>query len=322
MQRRQLGRTGIEVSEFFFGAGAIGGIGSSPTTRGRGLSTDEGLTRIDEAVEIGITVLDTANTYAGGESERVVGRWLNEREREDILIATKVGNLAEPGQHAVSLRADHIARQLAESVRRLGKVDLYLSHAPDADTPLAETLDAFAAAAGDGTIRAYGCSNVDVRDLEALLITADRLGVPRPGWVQNGFSLVAREDERDLLPLLRSEGLGYTPYSPLAGGILSDRYLHGEEPAPGSRLDVAAPMYADAMTESNLVAVRALAALARERDISTSALALAWLRWHPAVTAPIVSPRTSAQWTAVTEALEVDLDDETGQRIGDLFPAS
>lgn len=141
MREITLGTTGIAVSEFFFGAGAIGGIGSPPATRGKGLTVDEGLTRIDEAVDLGIRVLDTANTYAGGESERTIGRWLDERERDDVLIATKVGNLAEPEQREVLLRADHIERQLAASIRRLGKVDLYLSHAPDVSTPLGETIE-------------------------------------------------------------------------------------------------------------------------------------------------------------------------------------
>lgn len=319
MREIELGTTGITVSEFFFGAGSIGGIGSPAATRGRGLTIDEGLTRIDEAVELGIRVIDTANTYAGGDSERTVGRWFDERQRDDVLVATKVGNLVEPEQRAVSLRADHIARQLALSIRRLGRVDLYLSHAPDETTPLGETIEAFAAAVDARQIRAWGCSNVDVWQLEALLIEADRLGLPRPGWVQNEFSLVTRGDERDLLPLAASEGLGYTPYSPLAGGILSDRYLDGNEPVPGSRLEVAGGMYADALTDENLASVDTLRGLARDLGLGTASLALAWLRAHPGVTAPIVSPRTSDQWRAVSEALEFELDDALAQQVGDLF---
>ena len=321
MKAVRLGSTGIDVSEFFFGAGAIGGIGSAESTRGRGLTVDEGRQRLDEAYAMGIKVIDTANSYAGGESERTVGRWLSDTGA-DVVVTTKVGGRVEPGQHDVSLRADHIGRQLVRSIERLGRVDLYLSHGPDESTSVAETLSAFAAAQQAGLIRAFGCSNVDAAQLEELLRTADRLGIQRPGWVQNGFSLLARQDERDLLPLVRSEGLGYTPFSPLAGGLLSDRYLSGAPPEPGSRIDVAGVMYADANSAENLERVAELAVIARKMGVSTSALALAWLRSHPAVTAPIVSPRTAERWTAVREAVVRDLDGEIMERISDLFPPS
>jgi aryl-alcohol dehydrogenase-like predicted oxidoreductase len=319
MRQVTLGTTGIEVGEVFFGAGAIGGIGSSTATRGAGMATDEALERLDEAYELGIRVIDTANSYAGGESERVVGRWREERERSDVLVETKVGNVVEKGQSGIDLSAAHIERQLALSRSRLGSVDLYLSHAPDPSTPLEETITAFAAAIDAGTIRAYGCSNLTVRDLEAVLTAADRTSLPRPGWIQNGFSLVARGDERDLLPLAIGEGLGYTAYSPLAGGVLAGRYRLDEEPAAGSRLAIAPAMYADALTERNLDRVALLGGLARERGLSTAGLALWWLLQHPSVTAPIVSPRRTSQWDAVTEALALGPDADLFEQLGALF---
>ncbi len=319
MRQVELGTTGIPVSELFFGAGSIGGIGSSLATRGSGMRTDEALERLDEAAELGISVIDTANSYAGGESERVVGQWREERERADVLVATKVGNVVERGQTGIDLSAAHIARQLALSRSRLGRVDLYLTHAPDPSTLLEETLTAFATAMDAGEITAFGCCNLDVRDLEQVLNAADRASLPRPGWVQNSFSLVARGDERDLMPLAQGEGLGYTAYSPLAGGILSGRYRVDEEPAAGSRLAVAPAMYSDAFTEQNLERVVLLGALARERETSPAALAIAWLLWHPMVTAPIVSPRTTAQWDAVIQALELEVDDALAEQVGAIF---
>jgi 1-deoxyxylulose-5-phosphate synthase len=316
-----LGTTGIEVSEFFFGAGGIGGIGSSRAAVGRGLTLQQGLDRMDEAWERGIRVIDTANSYAAGASESAVGRWLGEREPDGAIVATKVGFPVDPGRDRVDLSAAHIARQLATSVRRLGRVDLYLWHAPDPETPLVETIGAFASAIESGTIRAWGVSNVTPRDLEAVLSTADDERLPRPGWVQNGFNLAMRGDERDLLPLVRGERLGYTPYSPLAGGILSDRYLKGAEPVPGSRIAVARGFYADYLTDAVLDRVQALSDMARDYDVSTSGLALAWLTRHPDVTAPIVSPRTAAQWQAVDEAVELELGDDDLDRIGALFPS-
>ncbi|WP_210506279.1 aldo/keto reductase [Naasia sp. SYSU D00057] len=319
MRKVQLGRSGIEVTELFFGAGGIGGIGSSLATRGKGLTLAQGVERMDEAYDLGIRVVDTANSYAGGRSEEAVGRWLGEREPEDELVATKVGGLVEPGQDRIDLSGAHIGRQLAASIRRLGRVDLYLSQGTDPSTPLAETLAAFAAAVEARTIRAYGLSNVTPRQLEEVLSVADRERLPRPEWVQNSFSLLVRTDERDLLPLAAAEGLGYTPYSPLAGGLLSDRYLHGAEPKPGSRIALAGAIYAQVNTPGGLERVERLAARARDFDVSTAALALAWLRRHPHVTAPIVSPRSSGQWDAVHEALALDLTDGDAAGIAELF---
>jgi aryl-alcohol dehydrogenase-like predicted oxidoreductase len=319
---RELGRTGITISEFIFGAGAIGGIGSSPATRAHGLSPDEGRARLDEAHDLGITVIDTADAYGGGESERTVGRWRAEHHADGTLVATKVGNAVRPdGTVGVDLSPAHIARQLAQSIDRLGRVDLYLWHAPDPATPVEQTVAAFTQARAEGRIRAYGVCNVTAAQLEEVLAVADRAGLDRPGWVQNGMSLLARSDERDLLPLLAAEGLGYTPFSPLAGGVLSDRYLDGRAPAPGSRIAVAGDRYYPGLhTEPNLARVARLREVARGRGVSVSGLALAWLRAHPLITAPIVSPSRAAQWQAVREAVALELSDEERAGISAIFP--
>jgi aryl-alcohol dehydrogenase-like predicted oxidoreductase len=324
MRQVELGTTGLEVTEFFFGGAAIGGIGSAPSRVGLGMTTDEALERLDEAHELGIRVVDTANSFAGGQSERVIGRWREERERGDVLVSTKVGNVVERGQDGISLAADHIERQLALSRSRLGTVDLYLTHAVDAYTPLEETLTAFAAAIDDGQIKAFGCSNLTVHEAEAWLLAADRAGLPRPGWVQNEFSLVSRTGERDLLPLLAGEGVGFVAYSPLAGGVLSDRFLGADleslpQPPAGSRLAVAPAMYTGAFTLQNLARVASVERIARDCDVSIAALALAWLRHHPLVTATVVSPRRTKQWDAVTEALGTDLDGDLAERISAVF---
>jgi aryl-alcohol dehydrogenase-like predicted oxidoreductase len=269
---------------------------------------------------VGITVIDTADAYAGGASERAVGDWHRTREPDGMLLQTKVGGATGPGDRSVNLSREHIDRQLARSIQRLGRVDLYLSHVPDPQTPLAETLEAFAAARDAGLIRAFGMSNVDAALLEQLLLTADRTGLPRPQWIQNGLSLLNRSDEKDLLPLVTSEGIGYTPFSPLAGGVLSDRYLDGAGVEPGSRIAIAGSLYYRGMhTAANLARVSALRDFARERGVSVAGMALAWLRAHPAITAPIVSPSRPDQWQAVREALTEDLSQEDFARIGAIF---
>ena len=320
MDALPLGNTGIKVSRVIYGAGSIGGVGGATATRGQGISAGQGLARLSEAYELGIRAIDTADTYGGGESESTVGRWLAERQPGDVLIQTKVGGTAHPGQPGTDLSGPHIERQLAQSIRRLGRVDLYLSHAPDPRTPAGETMTAFAAAQEAGLIRAFGVSNVDARLLESFLEAAARNGLPRPEFVQNGLSLLNRDDEQDLLPLVAAENIGYMAFSPLAGGVLSDRYLDGAAPVPGSRIAVAGNRYYSGMhSPENLTRVARLRDLARERQISTAGLALAWLLAHPAVTAPIVSPRTEEQWQAVREAIDASIDASTSAAISAIF---
>jgi aryl-alcohol dehydrogenase-like predicted oxidoreductase len=320
LDTRPLGRTGIRITEFIFGAGAIGGIGGAAATRGLGLSVEQGLDRLAEAHAEGLRVVDTADSYGGGESERTVGRWLAERQPAGVLVQTKVGGLVRAGQSGVDLSAAHIETQLAQSIQRLGRVDLYLSHAPDPHTPLEQTLTAFAAAQAAGQIRAYGVSNVDAPLLESLLRTAAEAGLPRPEFVQNGFSLLNRDDEAGLLPLVQAESLGYLAFSPLAGGVLSERYLDGAAPAAGSRIAVAGDRYYTGMrTQANLDRVARLREVARDKGISVAGLALAWLRAHPARPAPIVSPSSQTQWQAVREAIATDLDDEDFAAISAIF---
>ncbi|MDM4762919.1 aldo/keto reductase [Galbitalea sp. SE-J8] len=317
MRQVELGRTGVRVTEFMFGAGTIGGVGSPAATRGRGLSEVEGMVRLDEAFDRGIRVVDTANSYAGGVSEEVVGRWLE--RHDDVLIETKVGNLAEEGQTAVDLSRAAIERGARRSRERLGRFELYLVHALDDSTPDEEWIDAMTEQVEHGPVHAWGVSNVGAAELERILAASARLGVRGPGWVQNGFNLLQRDD--DVQALCASELLGYTGYSPLAGGLLSDRYLDGREPEPGSRLDVAAGAH-PSRTPDLLGRVARLDALARELGTSAAALALWWLRWHPLVTATLVAPRRTAHWADVDAALSRDDDPALRRSIDDIFDSA
>ena len=171
-----------------------------------------------------------------------------------------------------------------------------------------------------GRIGGYGVSNISVERLEEILGVADAQGLHRPITVENRLNLLDRKDEAALLPLVEAEGLGYTPFSPLAGGVLSERYLDGAAPEEGSRIAVAGDVYYKGFhTPENLEKVSALRGVAGELGVGVSALALAWLRDHHGVTAPIVAPRTAGQWDSVVEAGLIRLDDGTHARIGSLF---
>jgi 1-deoxyxylulose-5-phosphate synthase len=318
VDRRPLGNTGLTVSRVLLGCGSIGGIGSPAVTRGRGLSPEEGLEQIDTAVAMGINTLDTANSYGGGVSEQVVGHWIASHPDADVLVATKVGNLVRPDQQGIDLSPAHIAEQVSASRARLGRIDLYLSHAPDPGTPIEATLEAFAAVLENGQARAIGGCHLTAADLETALDAAERLGLPGYQWVQNEYNLLTRDDEGDLLRIVRERGLGYTPFSPLAGGVLAGRYRRGAAPPPDSRMAII-PSYLPDLDEPMWDALEALDDSARRRGVSVAALALAWVLTAPDVTAPLIAPRRPGQFADVQQALEIKLDEDDRAELAALF---
>jgi aryl-alcohol dehydrogenase-like predicted oxidoreductase len=306
-RREQLGR-------FLLGTGGIGGIAGA-TGPGLGLSDSEGLALIDRAVREGFKVLDTADMYTGGNSERVVGTWNRAHPAAGILIQTKTGITPD----GPDLSPDRVTRQLEHSIAVLGRVDIYVAHQVDPGTPWAESLPVFSRAVENGTIRAYGLSNVDGEALAFALETADRLRLVRPELVQNQYSLLARGDEQDVLPLVQSEGLAYTPFSPLANGLLAGRYSNGERPAPGSRASVAsrsAHLLGDPRTVARL---REFDRIAETQGVTPAGLALGWILNHPVVTAPIVSVSKESQWQGIHEALTLRWTDALGELLDKVF---
>src|SRR5215207_7696568 len=208
MQHRALGRSEVEVSRIILGCGNFGGIGSSPAFFGAGETESEAHALMDAAWEAGVTTFDTADAYGGGRSESYIGSWLRSKGpevRERIVLTTKTFNPMAEGEDN-GLSAERIRRQIQGSLTRLGVdgVPLYLAHAMDPNVPVAETIGTFAELVNDGTIRAYGGSNVDAAWLEEAL----RHG--RPDWAQNSYSLLEREDADEAIKICIRDGLGYT----------------------------------------------------------------------------------------------------------------
>jgi aryl-alcohol dehydrogenase-like predicted oxidoreductase len=319
---RELGRSGVAVSRVILGCGNVGGIGSAPELFGvAGESEEEALELLDAARELGITAVDTAPSYGGGRSERAVGRWLASEGRPMAVVTTKVfwsvtGDPADRG-----LAPERIRRELAGSLERLGleRIDLYMTHEPDPDTPLADTLACLSELAGEGLVGAYGLSNVDGAYLEeALSLSADR-GWTRPEWVQNAYSLLDREADRDVLPLCAREGLGFCAFSPLGGGWLTGKYHRGEPYPEGSRMTLRPGPYRDLEDDAVFDALEAFASEARGRGVEPAALALAWVLGHPAVTAAVVGPRRPAHLSFVVPALELSLAPADRDELAALF---
>jgi aryl-alcohol dehydrogenase-like predicted oxidoreductase len=317
MQHRSLGRSGVEVSRIILGCGNFGGIGSSPAFFGAGETEGEAHALMDAAWEAGITTFDTADAYGGGRSESYIGSWLRSKGaevRERIVLATKTFNPMGEGEDN-GLSAERIRRQVEASLTRLGvdAVPLYLAHAMDPEVPVAETIGAFNELVGDGRIQAYGGSNVDAAWLEEALRHGD------PAWAQNSYSLLEREDENEALRICIREGLGYTPYSPLAGGWLTGQYRRGENPPAGSRMTLRPDAYLHFQDDRVFDALEAFEERARERGTSPAALAIAWLLGDPNVTAVIVGPRRPDQLRPALEALDLDLSPSEREQLAALF---
>jgi aryl-alcohol dehydrogenase-like predicted oxidoreductase len=317
MQHRALGRSGVEVSRIILGCGGFGGIGSSPAFFGAGETEGEAHALMDAAWEAGITTFDTADAYGGGRSESYIGSWLRSKGpevRERIVLATKTFNPMAEGEDS-GLSAQRIRRQIQGSLTRLGVdgVPLYLAHAMDPEVPVAETIGTFAELVDEGTIRAYGGSNVDATWLEEAL----RRG--RPAWAQNSYSLLEREDEEEAIRICIRDGLGYTPYSPLAGGWLTGKYRRGEEPPAGSRMTLRPDPYLRFQDDRVFDALEAFEERARARNTSPAALAIAWLLGDPNVTAVIVGPRRAEHLGPALEALDLQLSPSERDQLAALF---
>ena len=295
MDHRLLGSTGVEVSRIILGCGNFGGIGSAPEFFGQGESDAEAAAIMDRAWELGITTFDTADAYGGGRSEAAIGAWLRTRGVRPTL-ATKTFNPMGPGEDH-GLAPARLRRQLASSLERLGveRVDLYLTHEPDPEVQLGETLDALDELVAAGQIGAYGGSNVDG--------TVLREAAGRYRWVQNSYSLLERGDEAEVLPLCAADGLGYTPFSPLAGGWLAGRYRRGEEPPSGSRMAQRPGPYEHLRRAEVWDGLEAFEARAADAGVEPATLALAWLLSDPRITAVIVGPRRPEQLEPAVRAL-------------------
>jgi aryl-alcohol dehydrogenase-like predicted oxidoreductase len=306
MERAYL--AGVAVSRVILGCGNFGGIGSAPAFFGQGETREEAFALLDAAWEAGITTFDTADAYGGGRSETYLGEWLASRRPAGAVITTKTFNPMAEGADR-GLAPDRIRRQLESSLRRLGveRVDLYLCHDWDPDVPVGETAGVLDELVAAGTIGAYGLSNVDGRQLR------EALGVGDFRWVQNSYSLLDREAEREVLPLCREHGLGFTPFGPLAGGWLAGRYRRDAPPPPGSRMTLRPEPYEHLRTAAVFDRLERLAALG---DPAT--LALAWLFAQPDVTAVVVGPRRPEHLAPALAALRTPVD---AAALGELFPS-
>jgi aryl-alcohol dehydrogenase-like predicted oxidoreductase len=287
MEYVNLGQTGIKVSRICLGCMTYG------TSKWRAWVLDEAASRpfFRQAWEGGINFFDTADMYSDGASEEVLGRALRELAipREQVVIATKVFNPTGKTPNEKGLSAKHIRHAIDASLKRLqlDHVDLYQIHRFDSTTPIEETLEALDAVVRAGKALHIGASSMFAWQLAKMLHTSERLGLARFVTMQNHYNLVYREEEREVNPLCRDEGLGLLPWSPLARGFLAGNRRPSDrgETSRAKTDDFAHSMY---YSDADFAVVDRLSAVAKSRGVSNSQVALAWLMHQPEVTAPII----------------------------------
>jgi aryl-alcohol dehydrogenase (NADP+) len=313
MRYVNLGRTGLRVSRICLGMMTYG------TPKWRAWVLDEETSRpfIRRALEHGVNFFDTADMYSLGVSEEVTGRAIKEfGSRDKVVIATKAYYPMSDDSNDRGLSRKHLMKAIDNSLRRLGTdyVDLYQIHRWDADTPIEETLTALHDIVKAGKARYIGASSMMSWQFAKALYIADRKGLTRFVSMQNHYNLVYREEEREMLPLCREEGIGVIPWSPLARGFLAgNRRSPADADTPRGRTDT----YGHGMyyaPEDFTVADRC-AEVARDHGVKPAQIALAWVLRQPGITAPIVGASKMEQLEQAIGALDIELSDEDAQRL-------
>ena len=315
MLYRTLGRSGCAVSALALGT----------MTFGREADELESHTQIDRFVEVGGNLIDTADVYADGASEEIIGRWLSKKQpadRDRVVLATKGRFPMGDGPNDVGLSRRHLAAALDASLRRLNveRVDLYQVHAYDPLTPLEETLRFLDDAVHAGKVHYVGLSNFTGWQLQRAVDLAEFRGLTRPVTLQPQYNLLAREIEWEVVPAAEANGLGLLPWSPLGGGWLTGKYSREEAPTGATRLGENPDRGVEAYdrrgrTERTWDVVDAVRAIATAGSNTMAQVSLAWLLARPAVTSVILGARTLEQLDDNLAAVDVQLSAEDIERL-------
>jgi aryl-alcohol dehydrogenase-like predicted oxidoreductase len=314
MRYRPLGRTGINVSEFCLGAMMLGDWGNTDESECHRM--------VHRALDAGINFIDTADEYAFGGSEEIVGRALKGR-RDDVVLATKFNHQMRPGLNTLGNSRRWIVTAVEDSLRRLGTdyIDLYQAHRPDPSTDIDETLGALSDLIHQGKVRAIGTSAFPAEQLVEAQWVSERRGRERFATEQLAYSILSRHAEAGVLPTAERYGIGVLVFSPLNGGWLAGKYRRGEPASPDSRA-AKHPAYFDhgdeAIAGRKFDAVEQLEVVAKDAGLTLLQLALGFVVAHRGVTAAIIGPRTYEQLEQQLGAADVTLDSDVLDRIDEI----
>lgn len=305
MEYVKLGNTGLDVSRICLGCMGFGV--AERWIHQWVLNEENSRPIIKKALELGINFFDTANVYSDGTSEEIVGRALKDyANRDEIVLATKVHFRMHEGPNGMGLSRKSIMSEIDKSLKRLGTdyVDLYQIHRWDYDTPIEETMEALHDVVKAGRARYIGASAMYAWQFLKAQHVAEKNGWTRFVSMQNHYNLIYREEEREMLPLCKSEKIGVIPYSPLASGRLTRDW---SETTHRSETDMTQKSKYDATADADRVIVERLAVIAAERAVPRSQVALAWLLQKQPVTAPIVGATKMSHLEDAAAALSVNL---------------
>ncbi|MEA3177549.1 MAG: 1-deoxyxylulose-5-phosphate synthase [Gammaproteobacteria bacterium] len=311
MKYIKLGTTGLDISPI-----AIGGMTYGDPKRGHpvwSLPEKDSMPLIKYAMEKGINFFDTANLYSQGSSEEILGRALKDfANRDDVVIATKLRHPMRPGPNGKGLSRKAIMTEIDHSLRRLGTdyVDLYQIHRNDPATPLEETLEALHDVVKAGKVRYLGASSMRAWEFAKALHLQKANGWARFVSMQDHYNLIAREEEREMLPLCRDEGVGTLVWSPIARGRLARPWAEAKATERSGKDSFADMLYTGLTAESDEAIVNAVGQVAEGRGVTRAQIALAWLRRNPVVSAPIVGASKTSQIDDAIASLSITLTDE------------
>lgn len=310
MEYRSLGRTGVRVSPLCLGC----------MNFGWGAEEADAIAIIHRALDAGINFVDTADVYGHGASETISGKAL-QGKRDGVFLATKVHGRMGDGPNDQGNSRLHIMRGCEASLRRLGvdHIDLYQIHRPQSSIPIDETLRALDDLIRQGKVRYIGTSTYGAWQLVESLWQSEKLGLNRFVCEQPPYNLLDRRIERELLPFAQTYGFGVIPWSPLAGGMLTGKYRKGRKGPKGSRYESGKFRSGEAVPEAAWKVIEGVAKMSAEKDCGMDAFALAWCLSHPAVTSPIIGPRTMEHLEGNLKALEVTITPEDRQCVDDLI---
>lgn len=317
MEYRQIGESGLRVSAV--------GLGSW-LTYGRSVEEDTAMACLQRAWEAGVNFFDTANVYARGGAEEVLGRWLRRVPRTDVVVATKVYFPMGDGPNDRGLSRKHVVEQCHASLRRLGVeyIDLYQCHRWDDAVPLGETLRALDDLVAQGKVLYTGVSEWTAGQITSALRAQERAGMHRLVSNQPQYSLLARRIEADVLPTCREEGVGQLAFSPLAGGVLTGKYEPGRPPPEGSRgaHEQDRRFLASALRDEVLEAVQRLRGeVAEPMGVTVAQLALAWVLDRDGVASAVVGASRPEQVEENVAAVDVELDRGAREKIEEIMGA-
>jgi aryl-alcohol dehydrogenase-like predicted oxidoreductase len=320
MRYLPLGRTGLFVSELCLGTMTFGGSGETMWARIGELQQSDADRLVGHALDAGINFVDTANVYAGGVSEQITGQSLKNLKvpRENVIVATKVFGEMGPGANARGLSRGHIMDALKASLARLqlDHVDLYQVHAFDPATPIEETVRALDDLVRQGHVRYVGVSNWAAWQIVKALGISERHGLARFQSLQAYYTIAGRDLEREIVPMLASEGLGLMVWSPLAGGLLSGKYGREQQAEAGSRRIVFDFPPVDKERAWNVVDV--MRTIAQARGVSVAQIALAWLLHQPQVSTVIIGAKRPEQLADNIAATHVRLETDELAKLDDV----